>query len=80
MLIEEIISVWEDSLQRVEEESDKEKQKKYYPMPELAADGRVKSMEEYKAKWQASVDGFRRQVNQSLLQLRETLAQAQATP
>lgn len=28
-------------------ESDKEKQKKYYPLPELAKTARIKSMEEY---------------------------------
>ena len=36
-------------------ESDKEKQKKYYPHPELAKNARIKSMEEYKKLWEESV-------------------------
>ncbi|WP_371804278.1 acetate--CoA ligase [Candidatus Lokiarchaeum ossiferum] len=37
-------------------ESDKEKQKLYYPSPELATTARVKSMEEYKKIWKHSVE------------------------
>lgn len=37
-------------------ESDKAKQKKYYPDPELAKNARVKSMDEYKKIWKESVD------------------------
>ncbi|MHA1583643.1 MAG: AMP-binding protein, partial [Promethearchaeota archaeon] len=37
-------------------ESDKEKQKLYYPNPELAVNARVKSMDEYKKKWKFSVE------------------------
>ena len=36
-------------------QADKEKQKKYYPLPELAENARVKSMEEYKEIWTNSV-------------------------
>jgi acetyl-CoA synthetase len=36
-------------------ESDKEKQKKYYPDPELAKNSRVPSMEKYKEMWEASI-------------------------
>jgi acetyl-CoA synthetase len=36
-------------------ESDKEKQKKYYPLPDLAKTARIKSMEEYKKLWEESV-------------------------
>ncbi|MHA1341324.1 MAG: acetate--CoA ligase [Promethearchaeota archaeon] len=42
-------------------ESDKEKQKKYYPNPELAKNARVKSMEEYRKIWEQSIkdpEGF----------------------
>ncbi|MHA1792171.1 MAG: acetate--CoA ligase [Promethearchaeota archaeon] len=38
------------------EQSDKEKSKKYYPLPELAENARIKSMEEYKKIWQRSID------------------------
>ncbi len=36
-------------------ESDKEKQKKYTPSPELAKNARVKSMDEYKKMWESSI-------------------------
>ncbi|MBD3353422.1 MAG: acetate--CoA ligase [Candidatus Lokiarchaeota archaeon] len=37
-------------------ESDKEKQKKYYPEPELAKNARVKSMDDYNNIWKQSID------------------------
>jgi acetyl-CoA synthetase len=37
-------------------ESDKEKQKLYYPNPELAKNARVKTMDEYRAKWKRSIE------------------------
>jgi len=36
-------------------ETDKEKQKKYYPLPELAKNARIKDMADYKAKWELSI-------------------------
>jgi acetyl-CoA synthetase len=36
-------------------EADKEKQKKYYPNPELAKNARIKDMADYKAKWEMSI-------------------------
>ncbi|QEE16851.1 acetate--CoA ligase [Promethearchaeum syntrophicum] len=40
-------------------ESDKEKQKIYYPNPELATNARIKSMDTYKEMWKKSVDNPR---------------------
>jgi len=37
-------------------ETDKEKQKKYYPNPELAKNARIKSMDQYRAMWKESVE------------------------
>jgi len=37
-------------------EQDKEKSKKYYPLPELAKNARIKSLDEYKKLWKKSVD------------------------
>ncbi|MHA1732983.1 MAG: acetate--CoA ligase [Promethearchaeota archaeon] len=37
-------------------ESDKEKQKKYYPLPELAENARIKSMDDYQKLWKESVE------------------------
>jgi len=37
-------------------ETNKEKQKKYYPNPELATNARIKSMEQYKTMWKESVE------------------------
>jgi acetyl-CoA synthetase len=36
-------------------ESDKEKQKKYYPLPELSKNARIKDMNMYKKMWEESV-------------------------
>jgi len=36
-------------------ESDKEKQKKYYPLPELAKNARIKDMNQYKKMWEESI-------------------------
>jgi acetyl-CoA synthetase len=36
-------------------DADKEKQKKYYPLPELSKNARIKSMDEYKKMWEESV-------------------------
>jgi acetyl-CoA synthetase len=36
-------------------ETDKEKQKKYYPSPELAKNARIKDMDDYKKKWELSI-------------------------
>ncbi|MBN2156877.1 MAG: acetate--CoA ligase [Candidatus Lokiarchaeota archaeon] len=36
-------------------ETEKEKQKKYYPLPELAKNARIKSMDEYHKLWEESV-------------------------
>ena len=38
------------------ESSDKEKQKKYYPLPELSENARVKSMDEYQKMWKKSIE------------------------
>lgn len=38
------------------EQSDKEKAKKYYPLPELAKDARVASMDAYNELWKKSID------------------------
>jgi len=40
-------------------ESDKEKQKLYYPLPELAENARIKSMDEYREIWKKSVENPR---------------------
>ena len=37
-------------------EQDAEKQKKYYPNPELAKNARIKSMEQYKEMWKESIE------------------------
>ncbi len=37
-------------------ETEKEKAKKYYPLPELAKNSRIKSMDDYFAKWKKSVE------------------------
>ncbi|MCF2140450.1 MAG: acetate--CoA ligase [Candidatus Lokiarchaeota archaeon] len=40
-------------------ESDKEKQKIYYPLPELAENARIKSMDQYREMWKKSVENPR---------------------
>ena len=40
-------------------ESDKEKQKIYYPNPELAVNARIKTMDQYKEMWKKSVENPR---------------------
>ncbi|MBD3187573.1 acetate--CoA ligase [Candidatus Bathyarchaeota archaeon] len=37
-------------------EQEKEKSKKYYPLPELSENARVKSMDEYKKMWKKSIE------------------------
>ena len=39
-------------------ETDKAKAKKYYPLPKLAENARLKNMEEYKKKWEFSVNNM----------------------
>ncbi|MFX0065110.1 MAG: acetate--CoA ligase [Candidatus Hermodarchaeota archaeon] len=39
-------------------ETEKEKAKKYYPLPELAKNARIRSMDEYKKKWKHSVENI----------------------